>query len=145
MKDKKLAMRACLTVLFLILAVSIDHLAYGIQLATGIETWEAWAMAIAIDAGMIASEFSALVDRPTKYTRFSVILGLLLSGIFNCLAFTYNASTVLYIGIGVVLGVLVPTSLYALTQTSHILRRRNPRILRATKRSKSRLAALRSV
>ncbi|MCI0562990.1 MAG: hypothetical protein MN733_31320, partial [Nitrososphaera sp.] len=80
------------------------------------------------------SEFSALVDRPTKYTRFSVILGLILSGIFNCLAFTYNAHTALYIGIGVVLGVLVPTSLYALTQTSHILRRRNPQVLRATKR-----------
>ncbi|MCI0558903.1 MAG: hypothetical protein MN733_10440 [Nitrososphaera sp.] len=138
MKDKRLAMRACLSVLLLILAVSIDHLAYGIQLATGIETWEAWAMAIAIDAGMIASEFSALVDRPTKYTRFSVILGLILSGIFNCLAFTYHATTALYIGIGVVLGVLVPTSLYALTQSAHTLRRRNPRILTTTKKSKSR-------
>ena len=39
--DRKTALRACLFVLILVLAVSIDHLAYGIQLATGIALWEA--------------------------------------------------------------------------------------------------------
>lgn len=126
-KERKMALRACLFVLILVLAVSIDHLAYGIQLSTGIELWESWAMAIAIDAGMIAGEYAALVDKPTRYTRFSVILGLLLSGIFNCLAFTFHAKSLLYIAIGVTLGILVPTSLYALTQTAHILRRARPR------------------
>lgn len=128
MRDRKYALRACLVILILILAVSIDHLAFGIQLATKIELWEAWAMAIAIDAGMIAGEYAALVDKPTKYTRYSVILGLILSGIFNCLAFTIHAPTMLYLSIGVVLGVLVPTSLYALTQTAHILRKPKPRV-----------------
>lgn len=145
MRDRKYALRACILILILILAVSIDHLAFGIQLATGIAVWESWAIAIAIDAGMIASEYAALVDKPTKYTRYSVVLGLILSGIFNCLAFTINAQSTIYISVGVILGVLVPTSLYALTQTAHILRKPKPRVpslgRRLAKRTQLKLAS----
>ncbi|MGH7773735.1 MAG: DUF2637 domain-containing protein [Candidatus Binatia bacterium] len=131
MKAHRLALYFSLFILVVILAVSFTHLAHGIAMTTGISLWESWAMAVAIDAGMIAAEYAALVDKPTRYTRYSVILGLILSGMFNCIAFTaapLARAAVLYVCIGIVLGVLVPTSMYALAQTAHTLRKPQPRV-----------------
>ena len=143
MKERKLALMFTLLVLITTLAVSLEHLAAGIAITTGIATWESWAMAIVIDAGMVAAEYAALVDRPTRYTRSSVILGLVLSAIFNCIAFTVRASMPSAI-IGIVLGVLVPTSLYISTQIAHTLRRPKRKEMRTTRRRKASVSVLKT-
>lgn len=121
MRIKDLALRGTLTVAATTLAVSVTHLERGIELATGIPTWEGWALAGAIDLGMIAAETAALATSATRWTRLGVSLGLTLSGLFNCLAFAEHAVGDLHTAIAYTLGVVVPVSIYALTQTAHNL------------------------
>jgi len=117
-RNKRLALLFSLLVLVATMAVSFTHLAYGIQLTTGITLWESWAMAFVIDAGMVAAEYAALVDRPTGYTRTSVIIGLLLSAAFNCIAFTAKAS---WPYLAMVLGFAVPAAMFVTTHIAHVL------------------------
>lgn len=127
-KRRRLALQLNLTVLVATLAVSFSHLAGGIVIATGLPEWEGYALAFAIDMSILAAEYAALVDLPTRYTRTSLLLGLSLSALFNCLAFTRLADGVLHQAIGLALGIMVPVSLYILAQTSHRLSRVRPSV-----------------
>src|SRR6266478_9690157 len=40
--------------------LSLSHLAHGIEIVTGCQSWEGWAMAIGIDLGFVALELSQL-------------------------------------------------------------------------------------
>src|ERR1051325_5321693 len=41
-------------------ALSLSHLAHGVEIVTHAPSWEAWAMAIGIDLGFVALELSQL-------------------------------------------------------------------------------------
>jgi len=41
-------------------ALSLSHLAHGIEIVTGCQPWEGWAMAVSIDLGFVALELSQL-------------------------------------------------------------------------------------
>jgi len=48
-------------------ALSLPHLAHGIELVTGAPAWESWLMAIGIDLGFLAPEIGQLcAARPTQ-------------------------------------------------------------------------------
>ena len=48
-------------VVTIMLGVSLEHLASGIREITHSTAWSAWALAIAIDVGMVASEVALIV------------------------------------------------------------------------------------
>src|SRR6266481_3473985 len=74
-------------------ALSLSHLAHGVEIVTGSSTWESWAMAIGIDLGFVALELSQLAinDKVSRQvSRFSrpAILGSLAgSAAMNAFAF----------------------------------------------------------
>jgi hypothetical protein len=41
-------------------ALSLSHLAHGVEIVTGSSTWESWAMAAGVDCGFITLELSQL-------------------------------------------------------------------------------------
>src|SRR5260370_39213884 len=41
-------------------ALSLSHLAHGVEIVTGSSVWESWAMAVGIDLGFVALELSQL-------------------------------------------------------------------------------------
>jgi hypothetical protein len=41
-------------------ALSLSHLAHGVEIVTGSTVWESWAMAVGIDLGFVALELSQL-------------------------------------------------------------------------------------
>lgn len=102
-------------------ALSLDHLAQGVTIVTHTGGWQAWALAIGIDLGFIATELANLTI-PEKlrktiscYTK-PLILGTMLgSAAMNAFAFaadatgwqTYAAAT---------LGVAIPGMIYTLTR-----------------------------
>jgi hypothetical protein len=52
---------ALAVVIATILGVSLQHLAWGIQAVTGTMAWSSWALAAAVDVGMVASEITLIV------------------------------------------------------------------------------------
>src|SRR5262252_4087537 len=65
-------------------ALSLSHLAHGVEIVTGSSPWEAWAMAIGIDLGFVALELSQLaisdkvrrqVGRITKIAIVGTLIG----------------------------------------------------------------------
>lgn len=79
-----------------LLMLSLAHQASGVAQVTGVALWEAWALAIAIDCGLVACEAIA-VAAPMKAKQIGwklpaaiwTMVGL--SAFFNTLAFTAHA------------------------------------------------------
>jgi hypothetical protein len=103
--------------------LSLSHLAHGIEIVTGCQSWEGWAMAIGIDLGFVALELSQLAigDKLRKQVaRFArpAILGTLAgSAAMNAFAAQANG----YVMMAVTLGVAIPTLIYALTRVGAAL------------------------
>lgn len=103
-------------------ALSLSHLAHGIEIVTGSATWESWAMAIGIDVGFIAMEIATLSCATEKlakaigrYTRPGIIGTMLGSAAMNAFAFA-AAATGYMVAPAIVLGVAIPGLVYALTR-----------------------------
>lgn len=104
-------------------ALSLSHLAHGIEIVTASPTWEAWAMAIGIDLSFVVLELAGLVRladpvRKTiqKYLTPSIIGTLVGSAILNAFAFAAQASGTMMQVAAIVIGVAIPALIYALTR-----------------------------
>ena len=108
-------------------ALSLSHLAHGIEIVTGCQSWEGWSMAVGIDCGFIALELSqlAVTDKLRRQvSRFArpAILGTLAgSAGMNAFAFAAQAVNQYMMAAGITLGVAIPALTYALTRVGAAL------------------------
>jgi hypothetical protein len=108
-------------------ALSLSHLAHGVEIVTGSSAWESWAMAVGIDLGFVALELSQLAinDRVRKQVgRFArpAILGTLAgSAAMNAFAFAAQVVNPWMMAAAVTLGVAIPALIYALTRVGAAL------------------------
>jgi hypothetical protein len=115
------------TVAVTLTALSLSHLAHGVEIVTGSSLWEAWAMAIGIDLGFVALELSqlAISDKVRRQvSRFArpAILGTLAgSAGMNAFAFAAQTATAYMMAAAITLGVAIPALIYALTRVGAAL------------------------
>lgn len=122
-------------VTLVLVGLSLSHLAEGVQLVTGCDHWPAWAMAIGIDLAFVALEV-AIILSPEElrasvgtYASPAIKGTLILSAIMNALAFASHATGNLALpGLAlpmiypaIILGVSIPTLIFALTKTAALL------------------------
>lgn len=102
--------------------LSLSHLAHGVELVTHAPAWEAWAMAVGIDLGFVALELSQLAcsakvsKQVSKFAKPAILGTLTGSALMNALAFAGQADTTVMQVLGVVIGVAIPSLVYALTR-----------------------------
>jgi hypothetical protein len=102
-------------------ALSLSHLAHGIELVTHTADWEAWAMAVGIDLGFVALELSQLaavsdhVRRQVSRFARPAIIGTL-TGPAAMNAFAAQAPGEWMTAAAITLGVAIPALIYALTR-----------------------------
>jgi hypothetical protein len=113
----------CAAVAATLLVLSLAHLSHGIVAITRCASWEGLALAIGVDAGLIAAEAAQLVAgaaaaRAIRRWCNAVIIGTLLwSGLLNAVAFAASAEGAwLYASIG--FGAAIPAMIFALTRIS---------------------------
>ena len=108
-------------------ALSLSHLAHGVEIVTGSSQWEAWAMAIGIDLGFVALELSQLaisdkVRRQVgKFARPAILGTLAGSAAMNAFAFAAQTATAYMMASAITLGVAIPALIYALTKVGAAL------------------------
>jgi hypothetical protein len=108
-------------------ALSLSHLAAGIELVTRCPSWQGWALAVGIDLGYVALELSQLAigDKLRKQvSRFArpAILGTLAgSAAMNAFAFAAQTATVYMMAAAITLGIAIPALVYALTRVGAAL------------------------
>lgn len=115
-------------VVAVMLGVSLEHLARGIQEITQAHAWSAWALAIAVDVGMVASEVAVIVlaTLPNidveRYARRYVIATIAISMALNIYAFwpdqVIGASGYTAAALALVLGAGIPLGVYHLTRVA---------------------------
>lgn len=121
-----IAAAAILAIGLVLVALSLSHLAEGVQLVTGSDPTAAWSMAAGIDLGFVALEVALLVApvelRPavSKYASPAIIGTLATSAAMNAFAFASHAHG-LMIYPAIALGCAVPALIYALTKTGATL------------------------
>jgi hypothetical protein len=102
-------------------ALSLNHLAHGVELVTSSSPWEAWAMAIGIDCGFIAVELSQItigekLRRKLAWYAKPAILGTLgTSAVMNAFAFA-SPTTGWMTYAAIALGIAIPGLIYTLTR-----------------------------
>lgn len=103
-------------------ALSLNHLAHGIEIVTSAPSWEAYAMAVGIDCGFISAELAQLfasneklAKKISRFTKPAIVGTLIGSAAMNAFAFS-NAVQGWMIVPAVLLGVAVPALIYALTR-----------------------------
>lgn len=103
-------------------ALSLSHLAHGVEMVTHAPSWEAWAMAVGIDLGFVALELSQLAcsakvaKQVNKFAKPAILGTLTGSAMMNALAFAGQADNVGMQVAGVAIGVAIPCLIYALTR-----------------------------
>ena len=103
-------------------ALSLSHLAHGVEVITHAPAWHCWSMAGGIDLGFIAAEISQLACSPkitkqvAKFARPAILGTLAGSAIMNALAFAVQATSIPAMCGAVVLGVAIPALIYALAR-----------------------------
>ena len=102
-------------------ALSLNHLAQGAEIVTHTGGWQAWALAVVIDLGFIATELAQLMisDKLRRsiahYTQPLIVGTMIGSAAMNAFAFASDASGwQLYAAS--VLGLAIPGVIYALTR-----------------------------
>jgi hypothetical protein len=113
-------------VVLIMLVVSLEHLATGIQEITQSTSWSAWALAIAIDVGMVASEVALIVLATlpnimvSTYALRYVVATVVISIALNIWAFwpTDYEGNVIGMSLAVVLGAGIPLGVYHLTRVA---------------------------
>jgi hypothetical protein len=104
-----------------ITALSLHHLATGVELVTHSTTWEAWAMAVGIDIGFVATELGQIVigeklrKRIAVYLKATIFGTLAASAAMNVGAFASHADGwMLYPA--VLMGLAIPALIYLFTR-----------------------------
>lgn len=103
-------------------ALSLSHLAHGVEMVTHAPAWEAWAMAVGIDLGFVALELSQLAcsvkvaKQVSKFAKPAIVGTLTGSALMNALAFASQADNAWLQAAGVATGVAIPCLVYALTR-----------------------------
>lgn len=103
-------------------ALSLNHLASGIEIVTSSPTTESYMMAVGIDAGFISAEIAQLFASNermkkiiSKFAKPTVIGTMIGSAAMNAFAFASH-TTGWMIAPAIVLGVAIPGMIYALTR-----------------------------
>lgn len=115
-------------VVLALLALSLQHLAHGIQQVTGTSVTHAWLMAIGIDGALVAVEMAILQGIKSRWTAGILISACVLSAGFNILGFSDHATGTLGQVLAIALGVFVPAAVYGITDTITRSKPRAPRI-----------------
>ena len=108
-------------------ALSLSHLAHGVEIVTGSSVWESWAMAVGIDLGFVALELSQLAindkvrRQVARFARPAILGTLAGSAAMNAFAFAAQASGYVMMAAAITLGVAIPTLIYALTRVGAAL------------------------
>jgi hypothetical protein len=108
-------------------ALSLSHLAHGVEIVTGSTAWESWAMATGIDCGFIALELSQLAigervrKQVRRFARPAILLTLAGSAAMNAFAFAAQTTTLWMMGAAITLGIAIPALIYALTRVGAAL------------------------
>ena len=106
-----------------LIALSLAHLAHGIELVTRSPRWEAWAMAVGIDLGFVALELAKITanDRTMKQVARSlnvaIVATLVGSAVLNAFAFMAGA-TGWMVYPACVMGLAIPAMIYVLAKNA---------------------------
>lgn len=127
LQRQRLAAAAVGTVACGLTALSLSHLAHGIEIATGTPGWGSWAMAGGIDLGFIGLEFAQITATTetlhravSRFTRPAIAGTLAGSAAMNAFAFAEHATGWMTLA-AVVMGVAVPGMIYALMRVGTAL------------------------
>jgi hypothetical protein len=117
MKPSKIMLAATTLAL---LAVSLFHLAEGVQLLTECPTWQAWALAIGIDLMFCASEYAIITegnDAPSirHWGEGLTAMTVAMSAGLNAMAFSHNHIDWDH-SAAAGFGIFIPTAVYITTQ-----------------------------
>ena len=111
-------------VILVLLYLSLNHLARGIQVVTLCEHWEGIAMAMGLDLLIVGLEVAMVVTAGTKaarpVARFAnpaLITAFAWSAGLNGFAFSENQDAVIWKAVAAVLGVSIPILIYLGTRT----------------------------
>ena len=106
-------------------ALSLSHLAGGVELLTQSGPTNSWAMAIGIDLGFIALELGqlsvsteALRRQVARFAKPAVLGTLIVSAIMNAYAFAAPATCIPFEVAAALLGISIPALIYVLTRVS---------------------------
>ncbi len=106
-----------------LVALSLSHLAHGIEIVTAAPPWESWALAIGIDLGFVALELAgvfagthALRKEVHKYAKPAIVGTLIGSAAMNAFAFAMPCTSYYLMAAAIVMGVAIPGMVYALTK-----------------------------
>jgi hypothetical protein len=108
-------------------ALSLDHLASGIQIVTGCGARDGWLLASGIDLGFLAEEGAMLAAsasvRPavTKYAQPAIGATLTVSAALNAFAFASHAPAGVMMYFAAALGCMIPCLIYTLAKTGAAL------------------------
>lgn len=110
-------------VAFTLTALSLSHLAHGIEIVTQAPVWESWAMAIGIDLGFIALEMATICAATDgvrkqigKFAKPAILGTLAASALMNAFAFASSVTSWQMQVPAVCLGVAVPALIYSLVR-----------------------------
>jgi hypothetical protein len=103
-------------------ALSLSHLAHGIEIVTASPGWQSWAMAIGVDLGFVALELAMVMasdklrKQVARLANPAIIGTLSGSAALNAFAFVAGASGIGQQIAAVTMGVAIPGLIYALTK-----------------------------
>jgi hypothetical protein len=103
-------------------ALSLSHLAHGVEIVTHSAPWQAWSMAVGIDLGFIATELACVTvaDKLRKmidrFARPAILGTLAASAAMNAFAFAQDATGIPMAAAAIAMGISIPSLIYALTR-----------------------------
>jgi hypothetical protein len=110
--------------------VSLSHIAGGVEHIThgAVPEWQAWGVAIGLDANYVAMELAAVVaamqhvrDRLHRLTRFGIPAVMGFSMALNALEFAAGATNVWELAAGVGMGVVLPALVFLAFRIAAVL------------------------
>jgi hypothetical protein len=111
------------TVILVLIALSLSHLAHGVSIVTGCAPWEAYAMAIGLDLLIVGLEVAMVVTAGTKaykpVARFAnpaLIAAFTWSAGLNAFAFSATSAVLWMTVTAASLGASIPALIYAGTR-----------------------------
>lgn len=127
MKRQAMSAVAIGVVAVALMALSLDHLAEGIDIVTGASGWQSWAMAVGIDLGFVSLELAQIAAATEKvskmisrFTKPAIIGTMIGSAAMNAFAFA-TAATGYMVAPAVILGIAIPGLIYAMTRVGAAL------------------------
>ena len=130
-KNQKRAAYAISMVAATLTGLSLNDLAAGTQLVTGVATWQAWAFAFGIDLGFIGLEVAhVIIPNPApavkhvfaRYAMPTTVGTLIASACMNASQFAQHAEpySVMWFA-AIAMGIGIPAMIYSLTRVSTTL------------------------